>query len=197
VPVAATTLLRVRSGPGLNFDTLALMQAGQPASAIGRNPEGDWLLIEYSDEGERGWIFAELASAEEGDTASLPVVTEVVAAPSLAAALVFTPPPEFTATPLPPGFPTPTITPTGAAAIEPEIGLYADTLRVTYQEPCTYLRWIARPAQAVYLDGESMLGRDFIAVCPRIPSQTYTLEVVMLDGKRAVLALTIENEGIP
>jgi hypothetical protein len=192
-------LLRVRAGPGTTFDTVALLQAGEPASAVGRNAGGDWLLIEYSNREKRGWIYGDYAQVREGDLGELPVVSEVVAAPSLQAGQAVTPPPELTSTPLPPGFPTPTATATGvvAAAIEPEIGFYADTLQVDYKQPCTYLRWIARPAQAVYLDGESMAGRDFIAICPQIPSQTYTLEVVRLDGRHVVLELTVNNSGIP
>ena len=196
LPLIATVLLRVRSGPGLGFDTLALMQPGEAASAVGRNDAGDWLLIEYAAEAKRGWVFGELTQVE-GDLESLPVVNEVVSAATLPAAQGFTPLPEATSTPLPPGFPTPTSTSTGAVAIQPEIGFYADTLLVTYKAPCTYLRWIARPVQAVYLDGESMAGRNFIAICPAIPSQTYTLEVVRLDGRHVVLELTVENEGIP
>jgi hypothetical protein len=196
LPLVASVILRVRSGPGTSYDTVGLMQQGETAAAIGRTEAGDWLLIEMPVvPGGLGWVSREF-TAVEGEIEALPVSAELIAAPTLPPLAEFDLPPEATSTPLPPGAPTLTATPV-VTAPPAEIGFYADTLEVDYTAPCTYLRWIAKPAQAVYLDGESMLGRDFIAVCPRIPSQTYTLEVITLDAKRVTLTLTITNSGIP
>jgi hypothetical protein len=194
LPLSARVILRVRAGPGTQYDTVGLMEPGETADAVGRTDAGDWLLIEApAVPGGLGWVSREFA-AVEGDVATLPVRGEIVAAPTLPALADLDLPTEPTSTPLPPG--APTLTPAATAA-PAQIAFYAETLEVDYKEPCTVLSWVANPAQAVYLDGESMLGRDSIFVCPAIPSQTYTLEVVMLDGRRQVLTLTITNSGIP
>ena len=196
LPLAASVVLRVRAGPGTGYDTVGMLQQGETASAIGRSEAGDWLLVEMpAVPGGLGWVSREFA-AIEGEVESLPVSTALISAPTLPPLAGFELPPEATSTPLPPGAPT-LSPPPPATAAPAEIGFYADTPQVDYAEPCTYLRWIANPAQAVYLDGKSMAGRDFIAVCPVIPSQTYTLEVVTLDGQRVTLTLTIANGGIP
>jgi hypothetical protein len=196
LPLSASVILRVRAGPGTQYDTVGLMQQGETAAAVGRSEAGDWLLIEApAVPGGVGWVSREF-TAVNGAVDVLPVSGEIIAAPTLPPLAEFDLPPEATSTRLPPG--APTLTPAPAATQAPaEVGFYADTLEVDYRKPCTNLYWIASPAQAVYLDGESMLGRDTIVVCPRIPSQTYTLEVVALDGRRLVLTLTISNSGIP
>ncbi|MBI3764566.1 MAG: hypothetical protein HY260_22225 [Chloroflexi bacterium] len=202
LPLTVSTLVKVRAGPGTSFNTLGLLEPGDRAVAIGRTAANDWLMIEFRlvPQG-RGWIFRELATVE-GDFKTLPVGEQVAVAPvpGQASPLPAPPPlpPPVTPTPLPPGAPTPI--PTSLFDITPipiELAFYADTTSVDYKQPCTYLRWIADPVQAVYLDGRSMLGRENWLVCPAIPSQTYTLEVVTYEGKRLSLSVTIDNSGLP
>ncbi|HMN29799.1 MAG TPA: hypothetical protein PKE45_16730, partial [Caldilineaceae bacterium] len=46
---------------------------------------------------------------------------------------------------------------------------------------CTTLRWDVENVQAVYLDGEGVVGHSNKTVCPK-QTQTYTLHVVTVSG---------------
>ena len=61
----------VRSGPGLAFQPpIGIVNAGQTADVLARNPAGDWYKIRIPS-GE-GWVFAQLVTLN-GDPAALPV----------------------------------------------------------------------------------------------------------------------------
>lgn len=55
---------------------------------------------------------------------------------------------------------------------------------------CTTLRWETTNVQAVYLDGEGVSGLGEREVCPE-ETTTYTLEVVLLDGSRQRVDVTV------
>lgn len=90
-PVVTTLVgLRVRSGPGTNYDVLGQAQAGESLRIVGRNENASWWQVEFpSAPGGRGWISA----GSEFSTASNAGGVPVVAAP---------PPPAPTNTPVPP-----------------------------------------------------------------------------------------------
>jgi hypothetical protein len=79
----------VRSGPGFDYPVIGGLQAGEAASAVGRDASAQWYVIEYAASvGGRGWVSI-LVSSYSGDANGLPVV----AAPP--------PPPPPTNTPAP------------------------------------------------------------------------------------------------
>ena len=61
VPIAARTTgggLRMRSGPGTDFEVLVLLAEGQEVNVLGRDEAGEWLKISLGS-GEEGWVTAE------------------------------------------------------------------------------------------------------------------------------------------
>jgi len=61
VPIPSRTTgggLRMRSGPGTNYEVLLLLAEGQEVNVLGRDEAGEWLKISL-DSGEEGWVGAE------------------------------------------------------------------------------------------------------------------------------------------
>lgn len=61
VPIAARTTgggLRMRSGPGTDYQVLLVLAEGQEVNVLGRDETGEWLKISL-DSGEEGWVAAE------------------------------------------------------------------------------------------------------------------------------------------
>ncbi|MBV7339832.1 SH3 domain-containing protein [Chloroflexi bacterium TSY] len=79
-------LLNVRAGPGLTHNIVGGVNSGQRYPITGKNQAGDWWEIEFN--GQKGWIFGQLVTAENADTVAL-------------AAIIPTPPPP-PPTPVPP-----------------------------------------------------------------------------------------------
>jgi uncharacterized protein YraI len=66
--------LNVRSGPGLGFASLGMLEPEAQVSLTGRNTTASWFQIDYpSAPGGRGWVSAQYIQA---DTAGLPVLNE-------------------------------------------------------------------------------------------------------------------------
>jgi N-acetylmuramoyl-L-alanine amidase len=66
VPVPARTAgggLRMRSGPGTNYEVLVLLSEGQEVDVLGRDEAGEWLKISL-DSGEEGWVAAEFVDVD-------------------------------------------------------------------------------------------------------------------------------------
>ncbi|MDX1615745.1 MAG: SH3 domain-containing protein [Candidatus Promineifilaceae bacterium] len=71
---ASTTVVNVRSGPGLGYGIIGSLDTGEKVSLIGRNAERTWLQIRKADETE-GWAFAQLLTINSGvDVGALAVV---------------------------------------------------------------------------------------------------------------------------
>jgi hypothetical protein len=52
-------LVSVRSGPGVFYDKIGVLLAGQQLPAKGRSEGGDWILVEYPGvPGSEGWVYA-------------------------------------------------------------------------------------------------------------------------------------------
>jgi hypothetical protein len=84
--------LNLRSGPGVLYaPPLATLDEGAPLTAVGRNIEATWLVVEVVDSGATGWVNADAGFVQcNVDASQLPVV----ASPP-------TPTPSPTATPAP------------------------------------------------------------------------------------------------
>jgi ABC-type branched-subunit amino acid transport system substrate-binding protein len=88
VATIASQIQNVRSGPGTNFDIIAVLNEGEQVRVIGTNAQNTWLVIDYR--GIQGWISASLPDIF-GDLNTLPIIQPPP-----------TPTPSAPPTPLPP-----------------------------------------------------------------------------------------------
>jgi CRP-like cAMP-binding protein/uncharacterized protein YgiM (DUF1202 family) len=75
VPIPSRTTgggLRMRSGPGSNYEVLVSLAEGQEVNVLGRDETGEWLKISL-DSGEEGWVAAEFVDVDVAVEA-LPIV---------------------------------------------------------------------------------------------------------------------------
>jgi len=69
--VIADDAALLRSGPGTDYDEIAVMPRGSPLDITGRNAGGAWFQVTF--DGQQGWVFGELVAAQcAGD--DLPVI---------------------------------------------------------------------------------------------------------------------------
>ena len=64
--------MNVRSGPGVEYALVAVVQAGERYPILGRDSSGEWLQVSLGAGREPGWLFAPAVQAENAD--DLPVV---------------------------------------------------------------------------------------------------------------------------
>lgn len=64
--------VKLRTGPGQEYDTIRLMPVGESLDVLARSQQGDWLQVVASD-GANGWAFAQYLDTS-GIVAQLPVV---------------------------------------------------------------------------------------------------------------------------
>jgi hypothetical protein len=77
--VRAEESVRVRAGPGTNFDRLGLLTPGETAPVVGKNADATWWQIEYAaSEDGLGWVTAEFVTFV-GDPTAVPVVGQATA----------------------------------------------------------------------------------------------------------------------
>lgn len=119
--VFAADQVNIRSGPGVQYDLIGVMIAGQTALAIGRSAGKDWIQISYpGGPGGIAWVYAPLVSLRAGTidglqigeapaTATLPPTPSPEPGTALPATAVPTRLPTFTAAPaiVQPTFQTP------------------------------------------------------------------------------------------
>ncbi|MDT8306053.1 MAG: LysM peptidoglycan-binding domain-containing protein [Anaerolineae bacterium] len=73
-PVAVTQVnLRLRSGPGIEHQTLTVAPAGTSVAAIGRNQATNWIQVQYA--GQTGWMAGWFLNFSSGSAAALPVTS--------------------------------------------------------------------------------------------------------------------------
>ena len=88
-----TQQINIRTGPGISFDALGILNIGDGVTLIGKNPEGTWLKIEYAS-GE-AWVFAAYIESDVIDDLPIPEDAVVMATEIAAtAAPVYTPAPD-------------------------------------------------------------------------------------------------------
>jgi uncharacterized protein YraI len=78
VPVLAEAIgeANLRSGPGLDFDLVGTLSAGNPVPVVGRSVRFPWLLVLWQDAPDgRAWVFEQLVQIT-GDITTVPIVTE-------------------------------------------------------------------------------------------------------------------------
>ncbi len=69
--VTANDAALLRSGPGTDYDEIAVMPRGSPLDITGRDAGGAWFQVTF--DGQQGWVFGELVAAQcAGD--DLPVI---------------------------------------------------------------------------------------------------------------------------
>ena len=76
VPIPSRTTgggLRMRSGPGTNYEVVVLLAEDQEVDVLGRDETGEWLKISL-DSGEEGWVAAEFVDVGI-DVEALPIVS--------------------------------------------------------------------------------------------------------------------------
>jgi hypothetical protein len=77
--------VNVRRAPSTDAELLGMVTAGQQYDVTGRTPASDWWQICCID-GQSGWVFGELATVMDGDTAPVAAVDAPTASPALAEA---------------------------------------------------------------------------------------------------------------
>ena len=70
VTVTTQDFVSLRTGPGKQFERVAVIDPGVTLVAVGRSVAGDWIQVDYN--GQRGWVSAGWVTWY-GDVASLPV----------------------------------------------------------------------------------------------------------------------------
>ena len=66
--------LNIREGPSLQDRIVGAAAPNARLHASGRNANATWLRIESSENGTKGWVFADLTATLSGSVANLPVV---------------------------------------------------------------------------------------------------------------------------
>lgn len=73
VTVQAENEANVRNGPGLDFDIVGTLTAGDPVRVVGRSINFPWYVVEWpSEQSGVAWVFAELVIVQ-GDITTVPV----------------------------------------------------------------------------------------------------------------------------
>jgi Glycosyl hydrolase family 99/Bacterial SH3 domain len=61
-----TDILRVRDGPGLDYQVLGRLRANRAVQILGRTKDAQWLEIAYPDSDHVGWVSAEFVAPQAG-----------------------------------------------------------------------------------------------------------------------------------
>jgi len=154
VVVTSADSLRVRAGPGTQYDSLGFLLPKQEARITGRNDMGAdlWWQIKFPIGTEGlGWI----SGSPQYSTAYYTDNVPIVVAPPL---------------------PTPTASPTPSTRID----FRADRTEIQRGD-CVTFSWNVFGVQAIYFQGKGVTGEDQSRECPN-DSSTYSLRVVRADG---------------
>jgi uncharacterized protein YraI len=92
-------LVNVRSGPGTEYDLVGSAATGETFAVVAKNAAGDWWQV-CCVGGQNGWVFAELATVQNGE--GVAVAADLATAPVAAA-------PAATVAPLADAAPTPAV----------------------------------------------------------------------------------------
>jgi uncharacterized protein YraI len=166
--VVDTVSLRLRSGPGTNYDVVSTMAEGARLTVMGKNGN-------FAADSHDLWLRVSTENGTIGWTAGWLVALNISL---LNVPVVATPAPPVTNTPVP------TATPIG-----PTINFWADNTSLP-SGTCTMLRWETESIREVYLDGFGVTGNETRVVCPAT-TQLYTLRVVLQDGSVQTREVTI------
>jgi hypothetical protein len=79
VLIEAVGEANLRSGPGLDFDVIGTISAGDPVRVVGRSPNFPWYVVEWpGGPGDVAWVFDELVIVH-GDITTQPIYPDPVA----------------------------------------------------------------------------------------------------------------------
>ena len=91
-----TQKINIRTGPGINFDALGMLNSGESVHLTGKIPDGTWLEIEYiAGEEGKAWVFATYVESDEIE--NLPIIAEAAEQATVIAATaepIYTPAPD-------------------------------------------------------------------------------------------------------
>ncbi len=87
-PALATSneLINLRLGPGLDYGLAGSLAPAETAAIVGKNSSGEWWQVR-TNSGASAWVYGQLVTAS-GSAESVPVVTDIPPAPTLAPAPV-------------------------------------------------------------------------------------------------------------
>jgi uncharacterized protein YraI len=190
--VRAEDAVRVRAGPGTNYERVGVLTPGETAPVVGKNADASWWEIEYpASENGLGWVTAEFVTFV-GDPASVPVVGQAAetatptsaptptreaspavprstptasasATPAPSATPVATPTSSLTATPVPSATPTSTPPPAGSPTATP-VPTHTPSIRTTpaVQRRPVGLLWIGIVALVLAIGLGAVLIRNIL-----------------------------------
>lgn len=75
----ANDAINVRSGPGLDYPIIDLLDPASSSAIVGKNAGGDWLEVDLN--GATGWVYASLVTTA-GDLAAVTVAVDIPAPPT-------------------------------------------------------------------------------------------------------------------
>jgi uncharacterized protein YraI len=206
----ATTVVIVRSGPGVGWTRIGTIFPGTSYSVLGE--DSGWYNIDLN--GRSGWVWGELVTIHTSAPvqAGVPMleattVVNVRSGPSTDWARIGA---IFPGTAYPVtgeqfgwysfdysgrtgwvlGALVNVSSGGGAVAVSPpRINFTADATSID-RGSCTYLRWETEYIASVYLNGEGVVGDSAREVCPA-NTASYELSVVLLDGSTTTRNITI------
>ena len=80
--VKVESAVNVRSGPGLDYPVVDLLQAASASAIVAKSAAGDWWEIELAS-GDTGWVYAQLVTTD-GDTQTVTVAANIPTPPPTA-----------------------------------------------------------------------------------------------------------------
>lgn len=163
--------------------TSTVVSTPPPTQAAACTPRADWQFRYVIQRGDNLSIIAQrlnmrTADLQAGNCIANP--NQLIAGQTLRTPREVPPPP-------------PTAVPTSAATAT-QAGMTGPNLRAdqnsVYYGQCTTIRWDVDNIQAVYFEGQPVIGHDSRQVCPS-DTTTYTLMVVLTDGSQRTFPITI------
>jgi hypothetical protein len=131
--VTAGSSVRLRTGPGTQFETIGRLAPKACFYAYGISEDGDWILVSF--EGQQGWVSATLLSIE-GDLSTLVIPITGGTPPVFAtASLIPVPVETLIPTPSPSHTPGPTATLTLSPSNTPSLTLTRTPTRTPTETP--------------------------------------------------------------
>ncbi|MEM7346804.1 MAG: Ig-like domain-containing protein, partial [Chloroflexota bacterium] len=206
--LVTNTDLRVRAGPGIEYDLLGLLPTGAGADIVGRDEGRQWWQIRFAPaSGGVGWVAADPAFSTTSNVENVPI-SVAPPTPTGTPTQTSTPvPPTGTHTPTPTSTSTATAVPTDApsstpteettptetptATTEPESIEFTVSDDSIEKGDCIIIRWKVTGVKAVYFKGEGVAGTGEDADCPD-ETTTYELRVIQQDDSEVFAKRTVE-----
>ena len=163
--IANQTSVNIRTGPGIEFDSMGFLRFSETLPAVGLSPTGDWVAVEI--DGERGWIASQVTEL----MGSCGEITEL----------------EITATPTPiVPTDTPTLTPTSTRTPTPS-PTFTPSITPTFTPSLT-------PTPTFDPSRDAPFDEDYTRVLPFYAGDTFTEQISFPGGDHTdVIAISVEG----